>query len=759
MGRIRVSNNPFETNGENIADYEHTGPFIDWLLKNYPEGLPAEHMVTFNNERIFTEDYDVKIGPDDVVMLAIAPGWMVGAAAPLWIKIAALIVNTAISMAISYAVNKLFGPKASSPNSLEAVSTQDTPTAGSVYSLTTPTNVARIGEVIPVGYGKNWIYPNQGMQPYTYFENNEQFLCQIQCIGLGDYEIHSVKVGGSYATEMSEDIFKYWIYTPTEHRSKFGTIQNDTGIFENVYTSSEISDQELTAGFSADASTVNLEVWNGCWPNGGCDSYSVLGLILLHSENPQLANLTAEKDVYLIFDEGPNAGKVWGPIFIVNDKTQTSRDFLRYKAGHLPRSSSGNTLWDGSYKGHASYTLNKDILDQEGSGGEIGPFAASPPCMLTTHIQFDLVMPGGCYKANDDGTLGEWEIEVQFVVEEIDNLGVPTGNSYTQVWSDSFATNTPQRVTIDMEVPKSRYRAKARRLTPLSERAQDSSKIYWTGLKSILGPYCDSVTPVYAKSTLLVSRIRATQGIASGATNRLAVNCSRKIDGTVTRNPMDAFVDIYTNKHYGAGRPTSELDTTEINAIKSLVSNCSFDGVFDQRTSVYEAMKLAGQMIRGIPIQKDGVLSMVRDAPKSVPIAGFNEDNIIRLTRSYEFANIDDADGLEGEYIDPLDSTKQYVVYPSNASSPDSVVLWGCTSRARAECVLQQLWNQRKYRRQMISFEVEMDAHTIYFGDAINVQHRLLGSSPVLHVVSGISFKDDFTATIEAFRYDHRVYE
>jgi hypothetical protein len=141
-----------------------------------------------------------------------------------------------------------------------------------------------------------------------------------------------------------------------------------------------------------------------------------------------------------------------------------------------------------------------------------------------------------------------------------------------------------------------------------------------------------------------------------------------------------------------------------------------------------------------------------------VPVAGFNEDNIINLTRSFEFRQLDEYDGIEGEYIDPLDSTKQYVTHPVTASNPEPIVLWGCTSMARAQCVLEQLWNQRVYRRQVITFEVELEGFSIFFGDPINVQHSLLGSTPVLHVVSNITPKDELHATVEAFRYDHRVY-
>ena len=416
--------------------------------------------------------------------------------------------------------------------------------------------------------------------------------------------------------------------------------------------------------------------------------------------------------------------------------------------------------WPEPYSGFAILTTNINAVEEaeNSSGPAVGPFVCSPPCTQSSLIGIDLVLPYGAYVISRNGGLDIWPIKAEITLESIDNEGNTTGQVVTEYWERTLATKTPQRFTVWIEVPNLRWRASVRRLTPLSERPSDQSQMYWTGLKAVLGNYCGN-SIVYDNTTLLVSKMKATEGISSDASNRVMVQATRLLNGVENRNPIDAFTDIFTNKHYGAGRPTSELNTTELAAIKAEVASCSFDAIFDQQTSVYEALKLTGQMIRGVPVPQGGLLTMVRDKPHTVPVAGFNEDNIISLNQAYIFSTTDEVDGLEGEYVDPLDSTKQYVTYPDTASTPEAIVLWGCTSRNRAQCVLEQLWKQRLYRRRLVSMDVEMDAYTLTFGDPINITHRLLGPSAVLHIVSSIRPKNEFTASIEAIRYDHRVYQ
>ena len=57
------------------------------------------------------------------------------------------------------------------------------------YSLQGQGNYARLAQPIPVVYGRHLVYPDLAATPYGEYQGNEQFLHQLHCIGLGEYEI------------------------------------------------------------------------------------------------------------------------------------------------------------------------------------------------------------------------------------------------------------------------------------------------------------------------------------------------------------------------------------------------------------------------------------------------------------------------------------------------------------------------------------------------------------------------------------------
>jgi len=758
MGRIVVSQNPLDRT--DVQVHTHTGPFIDWLTAHFPAGFTGPHVAALNLKRLAVEDYDTQVGPRDLVSLAVMPGVPAAVFAGLgtfWGTVAAVAANAVIAVGLNYAINALFGPKAAAPGAPAA--SVSTPAAGSVYSLSVPTNMARIGQPIQVCYGKNLVTPAQAMTPYSYFLDNNQYVCQIMAIGQGTYEIHEIKIAESNVSEISTDVVGYSVWPSSAHLMTFGTIQAATGIYENVYTSPEVTDLELYA-IKGGVFTTTAQLWNGCWVNFeydgvDCDLFNG-AMFRLSAEAGEYAEALAEgRPVYMTVTNGGANNGTYPVGYIVSSKNLNDGepDDRMYVQGTI----ANPFLWPTDNT--ATVTLSYTTAEEQETGGALGPYAASPSCMLTEHLQFDLVFPSGCYGVNSEsGALTPFLVGVTFTIELVDNTGVELGPTYSLAWSESMASNTPQRRTIDYYPSKGRYRVKAERTTPMSDRAQDQSLCYWTGLKSILGPYCDSTVPVYGDVTLLAMRIKATEGLSSSAHDHVSVSCTRQIDGVSTRSPIDAFQDIYTNTIYGGRRPLPELDTAALAAVAAEVPDCKFDAIFDQASTIWEALQLSVQMIRGIPIISGGLISLVRDKPQCVPVAAFDEDRITSLTRSYLFAEVGDYDGIEGEYIDPIDGSKQYVVWPIAAENPEAMTLWGCTSMARAQCFIQQFWQQRQLRRRLTTFATELDAHAIDVGDPINITHRTLGSGPVMHIVSAIRPSDQYAAEVDAYIYEPGVF-
>lgn len=106
--------------------------------------------------------------------------------------------------------------------------------ASPTYSLNAQGNIARIEEPIPVQYGRMISYPDFAAQPYTEYAGNDQYLYQLLCIGLGEYEVEKIRIEDTDISSFEE--IDYEIIAPGEAITLFPA---------NVETSGEVSGQEL----------------------------------------------------------------------------------------------------------------------------------------------------------------------------------------------------------------------------------------------------------------------------------------------------------------------------------------------------------------------------------------------------------------------------------------------------------------------------------------------------------------------------------
>ena len=63
-------------------------------------------------------------------------------------------------------------------------------TPGSVYNGGTAANQARLGQPIPVIYGRHKIFPDYAAQPYVEYRDNDQYFHALFCVGQGLYSLH-----------------------------------------------------------------------------------------------------------------------------------------------------------------------------------------------------------------------------------------------------------------------------------------------------------------------------------------------------------------------------------------------------------------------------------------------------------------------------------------------------------------------------------------------------------------------------------------
>ena len=165
-----------------------------------------------------------------VIVASVYTGGAVGAAYGAAMGAAAA---AAVSIGGSILVNALVPTPKPALNGMTSSSYTQSPT----YSLQAQGNTARLGNPIPVIYGKHLIYPDFAAQPYYRYKNNEQYVYQLHCIGQGNYNVEQIRIEDTPIGSFKEITYK--VINPGESNTLFD---------EDVVTSAEVAGQELLKG-------------------------------------------------------------------------------------------------------------------------------------------------------------------------------------------------------------------------------------------------------------------------------------------------------------------------------------------------------------------------------------------------------------------------------------------------------------------------------------------------------------------------------
>ncbi len=162
------------------------------------------------------------------VMAGAGPGFT--AAVQAGLQGTAALVTAGIQMVGAMLINALVPPP-------KMPAAMNMPSPSPTYSLGAQGNSARIGQPVPVVYGRHLIYPDFAAQPYTEFAGNEQYLYQLLAIGQGHYDIEAIRIEDTPISSFEE--IDVEVVPPGEAVTLFPT---------NVVNSIEISGQEINHG-------------------------------------------------------------------------------------------------------------------------------------------------------------------------------------------------------------------------------------------------------------------------------------------------------------------------------------------------------------------------------------------------------------------------------------------------------------------------------------------------------------------------------
>ena len=264
--------------------------------------------------------------------------------------------------------------------------------------------------------------------------------------------------------------------------------------------------------------------------------------------------------------------------------------------------------------------------------------------------------------------------------------------------------------------------------------------------------------------TLVSMRVRASNGLASDAITKMGFDVTRLLpNGKDSSNPAVVYEDIVTNGVYGAMRPASELDTPAISELETWAkTQPGFNAIFDFSTGVWDAITTVLRPYKARPVTLGPLFSQVIDKPRT-PVAVFTDSNedqkgaivLDSMEFGWQFAQEGEEDGFEIEYRDPRDWIARYVRYPANCVNPLQENLMGCTDPAQALDYAEYKWRLREYRREFLTFQVELEGHLVQVGDRITLDHGMTQDD---YVVGAVRPSDQYRVTLETFNYSEDVW-
>ncbi|MCZ4065735.1 phage tail protein [Oxalobacter aliiformigenes] len=250
MPHVLTHYNPFTPS----RDYRHAQVLAGTVIAELQPETDLPYICLLNGKPLLRKDWGKELEETDIVNFVVLPqggggsnplrivamlaviavaswagGPLAGSAFGSALGLSASAATAAIGLVGSALVNALIPEKtalsSSGYSSVEASST---------YSVNAQGNSARIGEVIPVQYGRHRCYPDFAASPYLEYAGNEQYLYELFCIGLGEYDISDIRIEDTPITNFEE--VETQIINPGQPLTLFPA---------NVETSDEVSGQEL----------------------------------------------------------------------------------------------------------------------------------------------------------------------------------------------------------------------------------------------------------------------------------------------------------------------------------------------------------------------------------------------------------------------------------------------------------------------------------------------------------------------------------
>jgi predicted phage tail protein len=378
-------------------------------------------------------------------------------------------------------------------------------------------------------------------------------------------------------------------------------------------------------------------------------------------------------------------------------------------------------------------------LEKPSDGGDwAGPFSTNPPETTTTRIGIDMGWPGGLYRYNDNGKKRTANARWTAQAQRIDDEGTPVGDWFTLISeSKSSDSEKPIYSSYDFDVPAGRYQVRLREDEPDDLDGQVVNAMAWQALKSYLPS-----KSTYGDVTMIAMVIKAGAQVNGQTSRKVNVIGTRILpvwDGAnwseqPTRNPAWAIADAFRNATYGRAWSDNRINLEGLLAHAHTwdTRGDTYDGVFDTKMALWDAVTQIARAGRAMPMYFAGVVDVIRDAPRAVPTLMITPDIIVQETFKveYSYPTYDTPDYVVVEYTNPNTWQPQTVdaaLTGSKKLMPKNVQIPGVIQRTQGFKEGMYMAACNRDQRKFVTFQVEMEGYIPRYGDRIDVAHDVPG--------------------------------
>lgn len=705
MIRVFKATNPIKIN-ENIEETNFHGTYkLSEIGAEYIEG-PWLAQVYKDGKQYFpfhTEWDEMDISDGDVVYFIPYVGL-------------GFIATIVVAFIVSFALTFLIGPP----------KIQDIDEADDVNSFNGQRNQNRLGNPIEDPYGRCRLYPSVAATTYSQFIGNDQFQYQLFSLGHGSYEIDNLLIEDTPFSSFEE--VEYQIVGPGEEVTLFP---------DNVEVSPLVQNTTLFGP--------NEEDFNGF----------VGGFV-----TNEARTLTNRIEMDLRFPQG---------LYSSNDEGGFDSRTISVEFEYRPIDDLGEPF--NVEAGQITQTVIERFVPSQ--VGNIGWTQGEPKFGFWERVSISSEF-GSHGKENGESEIRYNTTNILAATQRTTTTYYNSGEWVTlATFSRTMSTTTTQRFTVGQDVPPGRYEVRARRTNNASTSGRTQDTVEWISLRA----FRRSVKE-YGDITLLAFKARASNNLNDSSSSRINVWATRKLpiweNGSIpafsdldsrvaTRNPIWAAINIMRSP-YGGSLEDRFIGFEEMreHAEQAERDGINFDIIFNQRTTVWEAIKSCVYVNRMIPVLEGSQISFIRDENTQIPSFFISEDNIVNGTFSLQkhFFEYNPQDGLEVEYVDPITFKTSHVtcLLPGERGiNLKKTTLSGVTDRQKAFELGMYLWSQESYEKTTVDCRLGLDGYIPRVNDIVRVQNSDYEwdyNAAILDIDSDFIYMDvDIDALIEGETY------